>query len=158
MLPRHLESGTSEERTFSADWDSLIAAESWFQECSERFGLPSKLKSAIQVCFEELSTNVVSHSVQPRRDGETLWFRVSVKRDGDSLQLTMSDNAMPFDTKTAILNKKDPLADGYRIGGLGLGLVGKMADRIDYRETETGNETTLTFKFLTIKAPQAEIE
>jgi anti-sigma regulatory factor (Ser/Thr protein kinase) len=96
--------------------------------------IDEKTAFCINLVVEELFTNMVRHN-----EGGGDRIAVSVERRDDRLHLELIDsNVEPFDPQTAEIPLVDAGIEERRPGGLGIYLVKKMVDDLDYTyETET---------------------
>lgn len=113
------------------------AIEGW---CADA-GVPVKTAYEINLMLDELITNTVSYGFADGREGK-IWVRI--EHTGDSqLQITLTDNAPPFNPIDA--HDPDVQADieHRRIGGLGIYFVKQLSERIEYKALGDGNELRL---------------
>jgi len=96
--------------------------------------IDEKTAFCINLVVEELFTNMVRHN-----EGGGDRIAVTVERRDDRLHLELIDsNVEPFDPQTAEIPLVDAGIEERRPGGLGIYLVKKMVDDLDYTyETET---------------------
>ena len=91
---------------------------------------PSDDRKMLEMATEEIFVNIASYAYQNGSDKMT--FRVSTVSDPFSIELLFIDSGIPFDP----LKKEDPditLPAGERpIGGLGIFLVKKFMDEVEY--------------------------
>jgi serine/threonine-protein kinase RsbW len=102
--------GTIDDISAAAQWVDTIAAEQQF---------PEQLVFALQVCLEELLTNVVRMSVE--------------------------DNGKPFDIVNAPAHRIDQPLDEVQPGGLGIQLIRNFASSIAYEQAGLGNRVIVEF-------------
>ena len=93
----------------------------------------------VSFAVEELFTNMVKYNADGQGD-----ILLSMARDGSVLTVSLTDfDADRFDvTRTPEVDTEEPL-ETRRAGGLGLHLVKRMVDDIQYRHS--GRETCITF-------------
>jgi anti-sigma regulatory factor (Ser/Thr protein kinase) len=90
--------------------------------------IDEKTAFCINLVVEELFTNMVRHN-----DGGGDRITVSIERQDNRLHLELVDNDVePFDPKTAEVPPVDAGIEERRPGGLGIYLVKKMVDDLDY--------------------------
>ncbi len=108
----------------------------------EEAGCSMKNQMKIMVALEELFVNV-AHYAYEDGDGKV---SVSFDLDGDNMILTLKDSGKPFDP----LAKADPdislSAEEREIGGLGIYMVKKSMDDVQYEYTDGCNIVTITHK------------
>ena len=112
-----------------ADLDTVHAAISDF---SRQHGLPEDVSTPLRLALDELITNVVEHGFERHALGERdLVLRLD--STGEVVQATIEDNGIPFDPTGAAFAEPGGELDDRPIGGLGLHLVRRSIDRMDYR-------------------------
>jgi anti-sigma regulatory factor (Ser/Thr protein kinase) len=95
---------------------------------------------AVDLAVEEIFTNMVKYN--PGGGGE---IGVELERDGDRLTIRLVDpDSEPFDVRGAGEVDLDQPLEERPIGGLGLHLVRKMVDEIDYAYADRQSTITLT--------------
>ena len=104
------------------------------------FGLPESLMSEINICLDELFTNIVLYGLDDDLE-HFIMFNISLH--GNAVIVNISDDGIPFNP----LTKKDPeLATDInkaQIGGLGIHIVKKLMDDIRYERKRGKNRLTL---------------
>ena len=130
------------ERIFPASQDQLGPVQDFIAEELERCDCPPRVKFQIDVAVEEIFINIAHYAYQPEQGG-TATIRCSV--GGDPLQVVIQflDSGKPFDP----LAKKDAdttlSAEERGIGGLGILMVKKSMDAVDYTYSEGKNILTI---------------
>jgi anti-sigma regulatory factor (Ser/Thr protein kinase) len=91
---------------------------------------------------EELFTNMVKYSPESSAD-----VRIDVAAVDGGVEVTITDyDVEPFDvTQAPVVDTTLPI-ERRRPGGLGLHLVRKLADSLDYHYSETGRRSRITFR------------
>ncbi len=103
-------------------------------------GLPEILMSAVNICLDELFTNIVMYGFQDDSE-HVIRFRINL--NGNALLLNIEDNGLPFNP---VLKKDSELPadlDNAKIGGLGIHIVKKLMDGIWYERKQGRNKLTL---------------
>jgi anti-sigma regulatory factor (Ser/Thr protein kinase) len=116
------------ERRFARSLDSTPAIFGFVDEFLEAEGLSPDSGYDLQLLLEELFTNMVRHAKGGR--DHVLFV---MERDGEYVTMRLSDfDVDPFDPrKTPEVDITAPI-EGRRAGGLGIHLVKRIADHIDY--------------------------
>ena len=103
-------------------------------------GLPELSISEINVCLDELFTNIVSYGF---KDGREHKIKFTIKADDTMLIATMEDDGVPFNP----LKKKAPELpkdiDSAQIGGLGIHITRELMDTINYERKRGINRVTI---------------
>ena len=103
-----------------------------------------KAQMQIDVAVEEIYVNIANYAYAP----ETGKAYISVRPDQDNASVTIEfrDNGIPFDP----LAKADPdvtlSAEERKIGGLGIYMVKKSMDAMEYSRKDGQNILTITKK------------
>ena len=135
------------ERSFSASLSEVPAAASWFESIAAELHLPESQTFAVQVCLEELMSNIArhgspaQHSSNPRSLDPANPFLISVAVNAfeDKITLTVEDNGVPFNVAEAPTKGIDQPLHEVQPGGLGIHLIKSFADDLQYRRTSKGN-------------------
>lgn len=103
----------------------------------ESLGCPVKARVQIDVAIDELFGNIARYAYNPEVGPATV--RVEVDENPLSVVVTFIDHGIPYDP----LKKEDPditlSAEDRAIGGLGIYLVKKSMDAIDYEYKDGQN-------------------
>jgi sigma-B regulation protein RsbU (phosphoserine phosphatase) len=103
----------------------------------EKLEVSPKVSMKLMIAIDEIYSNIVRYS------GATE-ATVSIEKIDDTLKLYFKDNGTPYNP----LEAKDPdvtaSAEDRNIGGLGIFMVKKMLDNVEYEYTNNCNKLTLT--------------
>jgi anti-sigma regulatory factor (Ser/Thr protein kinase) len=124
--------------------DSSLAEVAVLAEALERFGtkhaLALETRSTVNVVLEELVTNIIKYGYQGQ-PGQAIYVEIAL-RPG-VLVLSVEDNAPPFNPLLAPEpDLKVPLHQ-RKPGGVGLHLVRKLMDHLDYQRTGGKNKLSM---------------
>jgi anti-sigma regulatory factor (Ser/Thr protein kinase) len=133
---------TGVERAFARDFEAIAALAAFTEEAFERFGIDPMLLPTVDLAVEELFTNMVKYG-----GGSGADVRVGVAAVVGGVELTLIDRDVdPFDITRAPevdigrpIEERDP-------GGLGLHLIRRMADSVDYRYSAQTRESRITLR------------
>ena len=134
--------GTIDDISAAAQWVDTIAADQQF---------PEQLVFALQVCLEELLTNVVRHG-GAKSSGDLsevpippLNVDISISTGNQRVSMTVEDNGRPFDVVNAPAHRIDQPLDEVQPGGLGIQLIRNFASTIAYEQAGLGNRVIVEF-------------
>ncbi|MBR5572805.1 MAG: SpoIIE family protein phosphatase [Oscillospiraceae bacterium] len=112
---------------------------SFVEEHLQQFEVPMKLTMKLMVALDEIYSNIVRYS------GATE-AQVRLKKEEDTVQLIFSDNGKPYNPLDAEEPDVTAAAEDRAIGGLGIFMVRKMMDNVEYMYKDGQNVLTLTMK------------
>ena len=145
---------TGWRRVFSGSIADVAVASAWVERIAASLKLPGKLTFAMQVCLEELMSNIARHGkVHPfptpfPTETETdnpLSISIDIDVLGDRIAMTIEDNGRPFDVEKAPAKVVDRPLEQVQPGGLGINLIKSFSHNIEYRRTDAGNRVTVDF-------------
>ena len=105
-------------------------------------GFSDKDINAFKLSVDEASTNIIRHAYRETDDQGLITIRAVVKKN--SLTLSLIDQGTYFDPKRVKNPDLNRYVDIGKKGGLGIFIMRKLMDEIDYRKTEEGNELRIT--------------
>lgn len=92
-------------------------------------GFPAEVACQIVVAVDEACTNVIEHSFRNLPSGH---FTIEIGADGDQFIVTLTDSGRPFNGHLPRhLDLSELVASGSS-GGLGLHIIGRVMDIVDY--------------------------
>lgn len=127
------------EKRFKREIKSLDKISNFVSDFIARNGIDDSLTFTINLAVEELFTNLVKYNAQNTNE-----ISISLNRDGNRLVVRLIDyDVEPFDvTKQGKVNIRQRLAD-RKPGGLGIHIVKKLVDKIDYEYRNRQSTVTL---------------
>jgi serine/threonine-protein kinase RsbW len=99
-------------------------------------GLPAKFLFDINLALEEIVTNVISYGYEDDREHA---ITVRFLLEQEELTAEVEDDARPFNPLDAPEPDLDRPLEERPIGGLGIHLVRKVMDRLEYRRQDGKN-------------------
>lgn len=102
--------------------------------------LPHLIESAIHLALEETVTNIIGHGYQGRADGK---IDIEVALEPCEVVVTIEDAAPPYNPLAAPAPDFDSPLEQRKPGGLGVFLIKRLMDSLDYRYTGGKNRLTL---------------
>lgn len=92
----------------------------------------------LELAVDEALTNVIEHAYEGRDDARV---ELSVTHEGDSFTIVISHDGLGFDPASQPdVDLKQHIAE-RRVGGLGLFLMKKLMDEVEYTTDSTGRRT-----------------
>ena len=141
-------------RIFTGTIPEIAAAASWIESIAADLDLPGRLVFDMQVCLEELMSNIVRHggvrssstAYLPQTDpANPLLISITVDALADRIIMTVDDNGGPFDVAQAAAKRVDRPLEQLQPGGLGIQLIRSFASNLEYLRTEQGNRVIVEF-------------
>ena len=107
-----------------------------------KHGFSDKHINAFKLSVDEAATNIIRHAYRESDDQGLITIRALVRKN--SLTLSLIDQGIYFDPKRVKNPDLNRYVDIGKKGGLGIFIMRKLMDKIDYRKTEEGNELRIT--------------
>lgn len=131
------------EKEFIAKVDELPNVISFIESELEKFEFSFKIITQFNLVIEELFVNVASYAYKDKNDGKCK-ITIDYNQDKQEVKLSMEDNGIKFNP----LEKEEPditlSAEDRPIGGLGILLVKKNMDNIEYKYEDNKNVLILS--------------
>lgn len=129
------------EMTIEARTDKLDEVLAFVDKRLEALDCPVKVQMQIDVAVEEIFVNIASYAYEHGEGKATVIFRE--EDGGKAVYVTFMDEGIPYNP----LEKPDPditlKAEDRQIGGLGIFMVKKSMDRVDYEYRDGKNCLTI---------------
>ena len=110
-----------------------------------------QLVFALQICLEELLTNIVRHG-GPESGGNLsevpippLNVEIKISTSAQRICMTVEDDGKPFDVMNAPSHRIDQPLGEVQPGGLGIQLIRNFASTIAYEQAGLGNRVVIEF-------------
>lgn len=139
----------AKQKTLQVDatMENLDAVIGFVEEQLQEAVCPEKICRQICVSLEEIYVNIVNYAYGDHMGTCTIITEVEPYLQGGRLCLIIKDKGKPFNP----LEREDPditlSADERKIGGLGIYMVKKSMDRVDYVHRDGYNTMTLVKKW-----------
>ena len=129
------------ELTLKATIENLTQVTAFIDEQLEALGCSMKAQMQLDVAIDELFSNIAHYAYTPETGEATVQF--AYDEAARSVSITLIDSGIPFNP----LNKAEPdltiPVEERRIGGLGIFLVRKTMDLVEYRYENGKNVLTI---------------
>ncbi|MBQ2205212.1 MAG: ATP-binding protein [Lachnospiraceae bacterium] len=125
------------EITVKALIENVEVVTNFINEELDKLNCEQKAKAQIDIAIDELFSNIANYAYNPEIGEATVRFEVCDKPL--SVTITFMDNGVPYDP----LSKEDPnvslSAEERDIGGLGVFMVKKSMDSVEYEYKDNKN-------------------
>ncbi len=111
-------------------------------ECVRGQGFDQKTIDKIQLALEEALVNICNYAY-PEEPGSA---EVSCKQDNSRFIIEIIDSGIPFDMTSMPAPDLPSSIEKRKIGGLGIFLIKKMVDEVNYRREGSFNILNLTIR------------
>jgi anti-sigma regulatory factor (Ser/Thr protein kinase) len=130
------------ERAFKRSFDALPEIVAFTAESFARQGIDPSLLPVVDFALEELFTNMVKYSRTSNAD-----VRIEVTGIADGVEVSLTDfDVEPFDVTVAPDADTTLPIEARRPGGLGIHLIRRMLDSIDYEYKKDCRQSRITFR------------
>ena len=127
-------------RKYSAKFDNLDQIREYVGSLARAAGFSERSVYSVQLAADEAASNIIEHAYEGRADRS---FMLRCAYSDERLMMTFLDRGKSFDfPKVATPDITAELSE-RKIGGLGIFLMHKLMDEVDYRVTGSGNYLTL---------------
>ena len=131
------------ERYFPARLDQLQPVQQFVLDQLSSYPYTERVRAQLDVAVEEIFVNIAHYAYPPDQPGWAL-VRCQVEQDPLRIQVQFVDGGVPFNP----LAKKDAditlSAEERNIGGLGILMVKRSMDAVEYAHSDGKNILTLT--------------
>lgn len=126
-------------QSFPGRLDQLAAIGEFVGQCAQQADMDERDIFAIQTAVDEAATNIVLYAYGEELAGP---IQVICWQEGNDFFVQLRDRGRPFDPSTVPAPDLDSPLEDRREGGLGIFLMRRMMDHVDF--TREGPENVLT--------------
>lgn len=130
-----------EEITVPAQMSYLIQVREFIEHIGKRYRFDDKVVNSFKLVIDEACTNIIRHGYRDIKNGE-ITIKAIVRRL--SLTILIIDQGRSYDPSKAATPDLGKYVDIGKKGGLGIMMMRKLMDDLQYSVTERGNEFRLT--------------
>ena len=130
---------TKEQLRVPAKIDYLGALRDFVSKIGHKHGFSERVINAFKLSIDEAATNIIKHAYRDW-DGD-ITIRAIIKKN--SLTIILLDQGKFFDPRQVSDPDLKRYVDIGKKGGLGIFIMRRLLNSIDYRKTEEGNELRL---------------
>ena len=110
------------------------------EDCGSVMELPQKCLFEINLGLDELFTNIISYGFEDELEHQ---IKFSLAKNRETLVVKVEDDGIPFNPLDVAGPEVSRDLESINIGGLGIHLIKKMMDDIDYQRVEGKNKLIL---------------
>ena len=131
--------------------EDISVAAQWVNTVTADQQLPEQIVFALQVCLEELLTNIVRHGETESSDDLSrvaippVNVEIDISISAQRVSMTVEDDGKPFDVVNAPAHRIDQPLSEIEPGGLGIQLIKNFASSIKYEQAGLGNRVVIEF-------------
>ncbi len=126
--------------TYPAKFEFLDEIRDFVAEVARDGGFDDMEVYSVQLAADEAASNIIEHAYQGVADGQ---IELASEMRGTELVITMLDHGKPFDAKKVKRPNLTADLSERKIGGLGIYLMHKLMDEVNYRSSGAGNLLTM---------------
>ena len=116
--------------TIPARFDQLRRASAFVSDMAAAAGFEGLQLNRIELAVDEACSNIIQHAYAHQPDGE-IYIRVQAER-GRRIVITLIDTGEPFDPEAVPVHNPEPSLDDLKVGGLGLFLIRRTMDDVQF--------------------------
>ena len=130
-----------EEITIPAQMSYLVQVRDFIEHIGKKYKFDDKTINSFKLVIDEACTNIIRHGYRDIKNGE-ITIKAIIRRL--SLTILMIDQGISYDPRQANTPDLAKYVNIGKKGGLGILMMRKLMDDIQYTVTERGNEFRLT--------------
>jgi len=130
--------------TRAAELESLSVFRDFISDCCSRHQIPDGTVFELKLAVDEACTNIIEHGYKGMDPGSII---LSFRIESDRVLIQITDFGHIFEPSDAPTPDVEAALEDRPLGGMGLFLIYKTMDTIDYQASEDGNTLTFT-KFI----------
>lgn len=127
--------------TFPASFEYLDEIRELVAEIARTGGFSEKAIYSLQLAADEAASNIIEHAYEGVSNA-SIFLTCDMK--GEEIVITMLDKGASFDFSAVKEPNLTSDLSERQIGGLGVYLMRKLMDKVNYETTRAGNLLTMT--------------
>ena len=148
---QHVDHPNTWRKAFIGTIDGISAAARWADTIAAGQQFPEQLVFGLQICLEELLTNIVRHG-GAKSSGDLsevamppVNVEITISTSAQGVSMTVEDDGKLFDVVNAPAHRIDQPLDEVQPSGLGIQLIRNFASTIAYEQAGLGNRVIVGF-------------
>ncbi len=138
----------SKKLSLGADSKNLIKVRSFVVKYGKKMRLSPKQTSEVKLAVDEAVSNIIRHAYVGKKGG----FQIVMTQQEDVVELKIIDQGVEFDWHSVLEPDLYKYVETRRKGGLGIWLIKKLIDEVEYNRIEDNNVLTMRIYLETIGA------
>jgi anti-anti-sigma factor len=130
--------------TVPAQLDSLSVIGEFVNSATRQAKMSEREAWQVQLAVDEAATNIIQHAYNGQATGN---IRIEWSINEGELRITLMDKGQPFDPSNVPEPDITSPFEGRQAGGLGIYLMHKMMDEVEYVFDASGNTLTMRKRF-----------
>ena len=132
-----------DELTISADGGDVRRASEWLSATCRRHEVPEDRLERLVVCLNEVLANVIAHGGSGAAAAPVkLTLEIHVEEGSGKAGVTVTDAGRAFDPLSVPARPLPKTLEDASLGGLGLVMLRRCSDWLDYRNEQGRNHLT----------------
>jgi len=132
-----------DELTIGANGAEVRRASEWLDAVCRQRNVPHSLVERLALCLHEVLANVIAHGGGTALSAPIrLLLEVKLGQDCGRASVTVSDAGMAFNPLSVQKRELPESLDKATVGGLGLVMIRRCSDWLDYRRADGHNHFT----------------
>ena len=127
--------------TIPASTEYLNRVRGFVAELAKTSGFSDEDVEEIRLAVDEACTNVIKHAYNNNSTGQ---IKVKVTVNGRQLDISLFDSGNAFDPETYTSPNLQERVRRKKRGGMGIYLIRKFMDKVEYRRSDACNEICMT--------------
>ncbi|MFZ3201460.1 MAG: ATP-binding protein [Candidatus Acidiferrales bacterium] len=134
---------TQDRLTLRSRLSDMAQLPTWIEGLASRYAIPDDAQFAMNLCLEEVVSNVIRHGYGPEAD-RPVTVRFTTPREGYCV-IVVEDEAPRFNPLDAPELPALGPGEEFRVGGQGIRLLRRFAETLEYEPTANGNRLRMGF-------------
>lgn len=139
-------------KTVLSRTDHLLEVRDFVSEAARQFGFSEEDVANIVLAVDEACTNIIKHSYQYAPDKE---IAIAIIRNNGTFEVKIHDNGKSFNPDSLRAPDLKRNLSQHRRGGLGVYLMKKLMDKVEYSFASGHNNEVSLVKYLSKKQPSS---
>jgi len=131
--------------TFKSTTDNLSKVRDFIKTVATQVGFNEEIANKIVLATDEACTNIIKHAYKYSRSGD---ITVNISHKNKKFSVTITDQGEHFNSNSISEPDLKKYYDEKRVGGLGMFLMKKLMDEVEYSQPNTKKNKVTLVKYL----------